>query len=72
MTQIWRAGDSTYNLQIKEYDIVYIPPTILKQFADLVAGIFVPFASAFSTVFRLLFQIRLYDRFNNTQGGLFF
>lgn len=68
VTEIWRVGDSTYNVQLREFDIVYIPPTIIKQFADVIAGIFSPFVSAFGSLFRLLLFYRTYDRYQ-TRGG---
>jgi len=55
VTEIWSSGDSTYNVQVHEYDIVYVPPTLLQSAADLVSGLFVPITSVFRDVFYAIF-----------------
>ena len=71
VTALWETGDSTYNIQVEEYDIIYVPPTLLQSIADFLAGLFVPVTSAFRDVFRallLLDEPRLLfggRRFNN-------
>jgi len=54
-TQLWTSGDSTYNIQIQEYDILYVPPTFLQSVADLISGIFVPVTSVLRDVFFAIF-----------------
>lgn len=55
VAEIWESGDSTYNVQVQEYDIVYVPPTFLQSVADFVSGIFVPLVSVFREVFYAIF-----------------
>jgi len=52
---MWDSGDSTYNLQIREFDIVYVPPTFLKQVGNLISGILVPFLEPFRIVIQTIF-----------------
>ena len=51
---MWRSGDSTYNVQIQEFDIVYVPPTFLKQIADVVSGILVPVVSPIREIWQFI------------------
>jgi polysaccharide export outer membrane protein len=55
ITKLWTAGDSTYNVQVLEYDIVYVPPTLLQSLADLVSGVFVPITSVLRDVLYAIF-----------------
>lgn len=55
VADMWENGDSTYNLSLQEYDIVYVPPTLLKQLADVVSGIVVPLTTPFFAIFRAVF-----------------
>lgn len=57
VTEIWNSGDSTYNVQVQEYDIIYVPPTFLQSVADLVSGIFVPVTSVFKDVLLAIFAL---------------
>ena len=52
VAELWQSGDSTYNVQIQEYDIVYVPPTLMKVIADFVAVLTVPFLNIIATVWR--------------------
>jgi polysaccharide export outer membrane protein len=67
ITELWSSGDSTYNIQVHEYDIVYVPPTLLQSAADLVSGLFVPITSVLRDV---LYAIFAFDdpRFLFTRG----
>jgi protein involved in polysaccharide export with SLBB domain len=55
VTEIWSSGDSTYNVQVHEYDIVYVPPTLLQSAADLVSGLLVPVTSIFRDFWYAIF-----------------
>ncbi len=55
VTELWTSGDSTYNIQVLEYDIVYVPPTLLQSLADLVSGVFVPITSVLRDVLYAIF-----------------
>jgi polysaccharide export outer membrane protein len=73
VTEIWTSGDSTYNVQVQEYDIIYVPPTFLQSVADLVAGVFVPVTSVLRDVLLAIFALddpRLFlTRGRNNRGG---
>jgi polysaccharide export outer membrane protein len=73
VTEIWNSGDSTYNVQVQEYDIIYVPPTFLQSVADLVAGIFVPVTSVLKDVLLAIFALddpRVFlFRGRNNRGG---
>jgi len=71
VADMWRSGDSTYNVSIQEYDIIYIPPTLLKQLADVVSAIIVPVVSPLRTIFQTLFYVQNQGRFQNFRGGGF-
>jgi len=60
------TGDSTFNVHVQERDILYVPPTILKQIADFISSLIVPFTSALSAVWQSLF---LWDSLDN---GLYY
>ena len=55
VSELWSSGDSTYNIQVHEYDIIYVPPTLLQSAADLVSGVFVPITSVLRDVLYAIF-----------------
>lgn len=57
ITELWSSGDATYNVQVHEYDIIYVPPTFLQSVADLVSGVFVPITSVLKDVLYAIFAI---------------
>jgi len=57
ISELWVSGDSTYNVQLQEYDIVYVPPTFLQAVADLISGIFVPATSVIRDVVYTIFAL---------------
>lgn len=78
VSDILHSGDTTFNVHVQERDILYVPPTILKQVADFISSLIVPFTSALSAVFQSLFLYNALDsgvyfggnKFKG-QGGLF-
>ncbi len=62
VADLWESGDSTYNVQLQEFDLVYVPPTLLKQFADVLSGVIVPVLSPFRAVLQAVF---FWDRGGN-------
>jgi len=64
VTDLWERGDSTYNVQIQEYDVVYVPPTLLKQVADVASALVVPITSVVSSILNVIFQFQFQGRFN--------
>jgi protein involved in polysaccharide export with SLBB domain len=63
MQRMLETGDSTFNVQIREYDIIYVPPTFLKQIADLISSILVPILSPLRAVLQSIFY------FGGQSGG---
>ncbi len=57
IADMWENGDSTGNIKLREFDIVYIPPTLLQQAADFVSGILVPFSSIFRQILVVILQL---------------
>jgi len=55
VSDLWERGDSTYNIPVQEYDIIYVPPTFLQGVADFISGLFVPVISVFREVFLAIF-----------------
>lgn len=55
---LYQEGDSTDNWPIEEFDIIYVPPTVMQELADWTSGILVPFTSIFRSIFQILFQVR--------------
>jgi len=75
VTEIWSSGDSSYNVQVHEYDIVYVPPTLLQSAADLVSGLLVPVTSIFRDFWYAIFAwdnpnflFNRRNRFNNNNN----
>lgn len=70
---IWEHGDPTENYSIREFDIIYVPPTVLQQLADFVSGLIVPLMSVVRSVFQMLFQFRYGDElmFMGNRGRYF-
>lgn len=66
VSDMWENGDSTYNVQVREYDVIYVPPTFFKQIADLASGIVVPVTSVLSSVLNVIFRFQYSNRFNRT------
>ena len=55
-------------MSVQEYDIIYVPPTLLKQLADLVSAVIVPIVSPFNTIIRAIFLIENDGNFNNRRN----
>jgi protein involved in polysaccharide export with SLBB domain len=59
--EIIQTGISTYNVKIKEDDIVYIPPTFLGSVTRFVERLVYPFQSLFGTAFQIMNLAWTYD-----------
>ncbi len=55
VSDLWERGDSTYNIPVQEYDIIFVPSTFLQSIADFISGLFVPIISVFRDVFLAIF-----------------
>lgn len=68
-----KYGDSTYNVQVRERDIIVVPPTMLAQIGNFIAALVTPFTTVFQQVFVGLIQLNNLDRNwnNNSQFGVF-
>ncbi len=56
------SGDSTYNVSIMENDIIYVPPTLLAQFAYFLDGLLFPVKQVIKGLGNAFFQT------NNNNG----
>lgn len=45
-----RTGDSTYNIHVREGDILYVPPTMLAQIGQFVVALISPVTTVFNSV----------------------
>jgi len=70
MSGIVFEGDSTDNWTLEEFDILYVPPTVMQELADFASAILVPFTSIFRSIFQILFQLRG-ARFGNQRLTVF-
>ena len=50
------SGDSTYNVSIMENDIIYVPPTLLAQFAYFLDGLLFPLKQVIKGLGNAFFQ----------------
>jgi protein involved in polysaccharide export with SLBB domain len=64
-TDIYRYGDSTFNVHVQENDIIYVPPTFMKQVSDFAAALLVPFTELLRSVFGILLDFARYDSIRN-------
>ncbi|MAB80685.1 MAG: hypothetical protein CMJ89_15145 [Planctomycetes bacterium] len=55
VSDLWERGDSTYNIPVKEYDIIFVPATFLQGIADFISSLFVPVISVFREVILAIF-----------------
>lgn len=55
VTAILEEGDTTYNLRLREDDIIIIPPTILGTITNLVSVLFAPVINVLVAVNQFLF-----------------
>jgi protein involved in polysaccharide export with SLBB domain len=53
--EILRTGDSTFNVQVKEGDIVIVPPTMLAQLGYFIVDLLTPFTEVLNSVFSSIF-----------------
>ena len=66
ITEMLKTGDSSFNVHVQELDILYVPPTILKQVADFISSLIVPFTSTLSSVLQSIFLVK---GIQNGNGG---
>jgi protein involved in polysaccharide export with SLBB domain len=66
ITELLKTGDSSFNIHVQELDILYIPPTILKQVADFISSLIVPFTSTLASVIQSIFLV------NALNNGVYF
>ena len=71
VSALWFEGDSTDNWPLEEFDIIYVPPTVMQEVADWLSSILVPFTSIFRSVFQILFQVRGARFGNQNNIGIF-
>ncbi len=64
-----RSGDSTYNVHVRENDIIYVPPTMFAQLGYFVVGLIAPVTTVLQSVSQSLFSLLRLSRFNTGGGG---
>lgn len=71
ISEMMRGGDSTFNVQVRERDIIVVPPTMLAQVGYFISDLITPFTTVFQEVFSSLFQLQNFgrrNRFGNNQN----
>ena len=48
-------ADSTFNVQVQEFDIIFVPPTLLAELADFIKDLIYPFTEVLREVSGALF-----------------
>jgi len=78
INEMMRGGDSTFNVQVRERDIIVVPATMLAQVGYFISDLITPFTTVFQEVFSSLFQLqnfgnvnRFGNRNNNNQFNVF-
>ena len=66
-----RYGDSTYNVRIKERDIIVVPPTFLAQLGNFLSALISPVTAVFSSVFQGLLKLNQFNNFQNQNNNAF-
>jgi protein involved in polysaccharide export with SLBB domain len=69
ISDMLKTGDSTFNIHVQELDILYVPPTILKQVADFISSLIVPFTSMLSSVTQSIFLVNALENGSYFGGG---
>ncbi len=49
-----RTGDTTFNVPIRELDVIVVPPTLLAQLGNLIASLATPITTALSSIVQSL------------------
>ena len=68
-----RTGDSTFNVHVREGDILYVPPTLLTQIGDFVVALIQPITTVITSVARNILNLERVSRgqfpLNNRRGN---
>jgi len=68
------SGDSTFNVKVRELDIIYVPPTIIAQFGYFLENLVFPIKQVISGLGNAMFLVgggRGFRRRGGNQGGVF-
>jgi len=57
-----RTGDSTYNIHVREGDIIYVPPTMLTQVGQFMVALISPVTTVINSVARNLLNLQRVSR----------
>ena len=68
MRDMVRYGDSTFNFQIRERDIIVVPPTMLAELGSFLSALITPFTQIFSSLTLGLLNLNRINQFGN-QGN---
>lgn len=69
VNDLLERGDSTFNIQVQEYDIIFVPPTLLAELADFLKDLIFPFTEVLREVSSALFGIQRGFGGNNRGRG---
>lgn len=64
-----RTGDSTFNVLVRERDIVVVPPTLLQQFGNFLSEIITPITTVVQSVTQSIFAVARFNRFGNNRNN---
>ncbi len=68
MRDMVRYGDSTFNFQIRERDIIVVPPTMLAELGTFLSALLTPFTQIFQSLTLGLLNLNRINQFGN-QGN---
>lgn len=68
VAQMLRSGDSTFNIQVQERDIIFVPPTMLAQLGYFISDLISPFTTVFKSLITALFSLNNFSNFGNNKN----
>ena len=57
-----RTGDSTYNIHVREGDIIFVPPTMLTQVGQFMVALISPVTTVINSVARNILNLQRVSR----------
>jgi protein involved in polysaccharide export with SLBB domain len=66
---LYKTGDSTFNVQVKERDIIYVPPTMLAELGYFLSDLLFPVTEVMRSVGSIFFFGYGRNRFGRGGGG---
>ena len=69
--EMMRTGDSTFNVLVRERDIIVVPPTFLQQFGNFLSEIISPITTVIQSVAQSFFSLARFSRLGNNRNNAF-